>query len=77
MNKEVEPEGLKMQRKVSFNEKQNTVHRYRKNSRQEKRNYESGEKELKKQKKLKAESKENTDTANPRRKLKARKGKGL
>lgn len=34
-------------RKVSFNEDINTVHRYRKNSRQEKRNYEIGEREIK------------------------------
>ena len=36
-----------LKRKVSFNEKNNTVHRYRKNNRQERRNYELGEKELK------------------------------
>ena len=36
-----------MKRKVSFNEEVNTIHRYKKNSRKESRNYEIGEKELK------------------------------
>ena len=33
---------------MSFNEDQNTVHRYRKNNRQEKKLYEVGSRELKK-----------------------------
>jgi hypothetical protein len=41
----------KMKRKVSFNEKNNTVHRYRKNSRQEKKFFEEGGKTVKKLKK--------------------------